>query len=67
MRSVDKVADGGNTKLNPAGMFGLGGGDGGGDGEMPEMGGRDGGEVNVINHRFVSASARRSHLVVADR
>ena len=67
MRNVESVADVGNTNVNPAGMSGLGGGDGGGDGEMAESGGPAGGELNTINHLCVSAIARRSHLVAADR
>jgi hypothetical protein len=67
MRNVESVADVGNTNVNPAGISGLGGGDGGGDGDMAEMGGPAGGLLNVINHLCVSAIARRSHRVVAER
>jgi len=67
MRSVESVADVGNTNTNPDGIVGLGGGDGGGDGEIPESGGPAGGLVNSMRVREVSAIAKRSHLVVAER
>lgn len=67
IRKVESVADVGKTNVNPAGMSGLGGGEGGGDGEMAESGGPAGGLANCMSQRCVSAIARRSHLVVALR
>jgi len=67
MRSVESVAEVGNVTLNPEGIVGDGGGAGGGDGEIPESGGPAGGLVNSMRVREVSAIAKRSQRVVADR
>ena len=63
MRKVDRVAEYGSTKLNPDGIEGEGGGEGGGRMDSRSIGGAEGGELNCISHLWVSEMARRSQRV----
>jgi hypothetical protein len=55
------------TYKKPEGRLGLGGGLGGGEGDVPKMGGGLGGLLNSMNHLWVRSSARRSQRVVCER